>query len=129
MCLRPAQAKSFLCCDGVNMLGNLWAAQFAAVTVAAFLLVCMFAYIGKLDALPPKACVPFFPPCSCRMQPKVAVPSLNLLLFCPSAVLVASDGVPYKCCRCCGCAMRSGREFRDPLDVQMQAPLQPSKSG
>lgn len=61
--LCAAQAKSFLCCDGVNMFGNLWVAQFAAVCIAVLLLICIFAYIGKLDVLPPRACA------SCLMHP------------------------------------------------------------
>ena len=55
MCYCPAQAKAFVCCNGVNMLGDLWVASFATDLIALVLLPCMLAFLGKLDALPPRA--------------------------------------------------------------------------
>ena len=41
--------------QGVDMLGDLWVASFATVCLGVLLLPCMFAFLGKLDALPPRA--------------------------------------------------------------------------
>ena len=62
-----AQAKTFLCCNVINMLGNLWLASFAIGSIAVFLLMTMFAYIAQLDKLPPKAYAPLCP-CGRRLH-------------------------------------------------------------
>jgi len=48
------QVKTFACCSGVNMLGNLWAAMFSACCLSIILLLFMFVYIRDLDRLPAK---------------------------------------------------------------------------
>jgi hypothetical protein len=48
------QVKAFVCCSGVNMLGDLWAAMFAAGSLSIILLLFMFVYIRDLDRLPEK---------------------------------------------------------------------------
>jgi hypothetical protein len=49
------QAKTFFCCSGVNMFGNLWVSMFAAGSLSIILLIFLFTYIGSLDQLPPRA--------------------------------------------------------------------------
>jgi len=49
------QAKSFVCCSGVNMMGNLWVSMFASGSLSIILLIFLFFYISSLDQLPPKA--------------------------------------------------------------------------
>ena len=48
------QVKTYACCSGVNMLGNLWVAMFAAGCLSIVLLLFMFIFIRDLDRLPPK---------------------------------------------------------------------------
>lgn len=48
------QVKTYVCCSGVNMLGNLWAAMFSTCALSIVLLLFMFIYIRDLDRLPPK---------------------------------------------------------------------------
>jgi len=50
------QVKTFACCSGGNMLGNLWAAMFSAGCLSIILLLFMFVYIRDLDRLPAKGC-------------------------------------------------------------------------
>ncbi|CAL5222903.1 g5332, partial [Coccomyxa viridis] len=50
------QVKTYVCCSGVNMLGNLWAAMFSTCALSIVLLLFMFIYIRDLDRLPPKGC-------------------------------------------------------------------------
>ncbi|CAL8463863.1 g3398 [Coccomyxa elongata] len=65
------QAKSFLCCSGVNMMGNLWVSMFASGSISIILLIFMLVYIGNLDKLPPRAC------CGCTMRSKKEFPPLD----------------------------------------------------
>ena len=48
------QVKTFACCSGVNMLGNLWAAMFSAGSLSVILLLFVFVFIRDLDRLPAK---------------------------------------------------------------------------
>lgn len=50
------QVKALVCCDTVDMLGDLWVSMFSAGSVAVVLLIVTFAYIGKLDSLPRRRC-------------------------------------------------------------------------
>ena len=58
------QIKALVCCDTVDMLGDLWVSMFSAGSVAVVLLIVTFAYIGKLDRLPRRRCTPFCLICS-----------------------------------------------------------------
>ena len=44
--------KGLLCCDTVDMLGDLWVSMFSAGSVAVVLIIVAFCYVGKLDCLP-----------------------------------------------------------------------------
>ncbi|KAK9815948.1 hypothetical protein WJX72_012476 [[Myrmecia] bisecta] len=50
------QAKTLVCCDAIDMLGNLWMCMFATAVLATILILTMFTYIRTLDRLPDKAC-------------------------------------------------------------------------
>ncbi|BDA48981.1 hypothetical protein COCOBI_13-0910 [Coccomyxa sp. Obi] len=65
------QAKTFLCCSGVNMMGDLWVSMFASGSISVILLIFMFVYISNLDKLPPRAC------CGCTMRSKKEFPPLD----------------------------------------------------
>ncbi|KAK9918047.1 hypothetical protein WJX75_000757 [Coccomyxa subellipsoidea] len=65
------QAKTFFCCSGVNMFGNLWVSMFAAGSLSIILLIFLFTYIGSLDQLPPRAC------CDCTMRSRKDFPPLD----------------------------------------------------
>jgi hypothetical protein len=47
-----AQAKTFVCCTGVDMMGDLWVSMFASSSISIFLLLALFIYIRALDVLP-----------------------------------------------------------------------------
>ena len=50
--------KTFACCSGVNMLGNLWAAMFSAGSFSVILLLFVFVFLRDLDRLPAKGYLP-----------------------------------------------------------------------
>jgi len=57
------QVKTLVCCDTVDMLGDLWVSMFSAGSIAVVLAVVAMAYIGKLDSLPRGRC------CAARLPP------------------------------------------------------------
>ncbi|EIE18872.1 hypothetical protein COCSUDRAFT_45025 [Coccomyxa subellipsoidea C-169] len=65
------KAKTFMCCSGVNMFGNLWVSMFASGSISIILLIFLFIYISALDQLPPRAC------CGCTMRSHKEFPPLD----------------------------------------------------
>ncbi len=50
------QVKTLVCCDTVDMLGDLWVSMFSAGSIAVVLAIVAMAYIGRLDSLPRGRC-------------------------------------------------------------------------
>ena len=86
------QVKTFACCSGVNMLGNLWAAMFSAGSLSVILLLFVFVFLRDLDRLPAKGYLPALLPRTLTLH------SLCSSHYCVMRKFLHTSHAPMKCC-------------------------------